>query len=145
MPLDDLVFLSATDTTIGFVSQNRKILNRIKARPSSKPYIVALPSFSILKERIRVPRVHRKRVRSAVRQSFIFPNGTSFRIIRDARHLLLLKRLGWAYSTSANPAGKPYDPDFADAAADIVVEPLNSPRSPSKIFRLGKRKIRRIR
>ena len=141
----ETVILSSTDTTVGFLSQSAERLNRIKKRPIDKPYIIALPSLRMLQERVRIPKAHKKRLRNSQRQSFIFPDGRSYRIVRDPRHLLLLGRLGWAYTTSANPAGKAYDPVFATLTADIIVEPLYFRHPPSRIYRLGKKKIRRIR
>ncbi|WP_457607832.1 Sua5 YciO YrdC YwlC family protein [Nitratifractor sp.] len=141
----ETLFLTATDTTIGFLCQNAERLDRAKGRPSGKPYITALPSLRALRSRTRIPKAHRRRVRRAKRQSFIFPDGRSYRVVRESRHLLLLRRLGWAYSSSANPAGAPYAPHFAYEAADIVVEPLGTPGAPSEILRLGKKRIRKIR
>ncbi len=36
----------------------------------------------------------------------------SYRVIQDKHHLLLLDRLKWAYTTSANLSGETYDEDF---------------------------------
>ena len=141
----ETVFLCATDTTIGFLSQSRTSLDRIKNRPDGKPYITVLPSLHALQVRLRTPKRYHRRIRRSKRVSFIFPQGESYRIVWEPRHLLLLDRLGWAHSTSANPAGKPYDETFALDAADVVVEPLKSGRSPSRILQLGKRRIRRLR
>ena len=54
----DLVFLTATDTTIGFVSQNAQKLNSIKQRPHNKLFITTLPSLEKLNELTRVPPTH---------------------------------------------------------------------------------------
>ena len=139
------VILSSTDTTIGFLSPSRNALDRVKGRANTKPYITALPSLHSLRQRLRTPKSHHWLLRRARRTSFVFPNGESYRIVRDSRHLLLLRRLGWAYTTSANPAGKPYEEEFARDAADLVVEPLEIQHPPSRILRLGKRRIRRLR
>ena len=145
MSLDDLLFLTATDTTVGFVSRSSRRLDRAKRRPPSKHYIRVYPSLTAVVRNHRVPAAHRRRVRLSNRKSFILPDGFSFRIIRDSRHLLLIRRLGWAYSSSANLSGAPYDESYARTAADIVVEPLGTPASPSRILRLGKRRLRKIR
>ena len=139
------LFLTSTDTTVGFLSQDPAILDRAKGRPAGMPYLRVLPSLSALRERTRVPRSHRRRLRRAVHTTFIFPGGDAYRIVRDLRHLLLLERLGWAYSSSANPSGGAYDEAFARSCADIVVEPLRLARPPSSIYRLGRHKIRKIR
>jgi len=142
----ELVYLTQTDTTIGFVSQNSHQLDSIKQRPNHKRYITALPSLHTLKSHTRVPNIHKNRVRRAKHSTFIFTNMNSYRIIRDRYHLLLLDRLGWAYTTSANPSNKPYDEKFATKSADVIIS-SNHPNStnPSSIYRLGKNRLIRVR
>ena len=53
--LENLVFLTTTDTTIGFISQNSTKLDRIKNRPPHKKYIKAINSLKTLKQHTRVP------------------------------------------------------------------------------------------
>ncbi|WP_292664407.1 Sua5 YciO YrdC YwlC family protein [Nitratifractor sp.] len=141
----ETLFLTSTDTTVGFLSQSAEVLDRAKGRPTGMPYLRVLPSLAALRERTRVPLSHRKRLRRAARTTFIFPKGDAYRIVRDRRHLLLLERLGWAYSSSANPSGGTYDEAFARACADIVIEPLRLTHPPSRIYCLGRHKIRKIR
>ncbi len=139
------VFLTQTDTTIGFVSQNSDRLNEIKQRPKDKRFIKALNSFDTLNAMTRVPDIHKKRVRRAEKSTFIIKDA-SFRVVRDSHHLLLLNRLQWAYTTSANLSGKEYNEEFALQNADIIVYPLNEKRSKaSQIFRLNAKKIKRLR
>ena len=116
----DKVFLTQTDTTIGFVSQNADKLTQIKQRPPHKHYIKALPSLNTLKSFTRVPDMHKNRIRRAKKTTFIMPNRHSYRVVQDKHHLLLLKRLGWAYTTSANLSSEAYDENFAKKNADIV-------------------------
>lgn len=141
----DKVFLTQTDTTIGFVSQNAKKLTHIKQRPPHKHYIKALPSLSMLKSFARVPANHKNRVRRAKKTTFIMPNGFSYRVVNDTHHLLLLNRLGWAYTTSANLSSEAYDEDFAIKNADIVITPLKQTCSASIIYKLGKFTFKRMR
>ena len=143
--LKDNVFLTATDTTIGFISQNAAKLTTIKARSPYKHYIKAVNSLSTLRHITRIPTIHKKRVRRAKRTTFILPNGHSYRVINDAHHRLLLDRLTWAYTTSANISGKPYDPQFAKEAADILVFPLANRSDASTILKLGTTHYKRIR
>jgi tRNA A37 threonylcarbamoyladenosine synthetase subunit TsaC/SUA5/YrdC len=139
----DTLFLSSTDTAIGFLSKSKTRLNLTKQR-SGKEYIMALASLKELKA--KVPKPHRKRVRRAKRVSFILPGGFSFRIVRDKEHLLLLERLKWLYTTSANLTGKGYDEEFATSKADIIIYPLKQKSPPSKIFKLSKtKKLKKIR
>ena len=145
MTPDRLLFLTDTDTTVGFLSRDPEPLDRAKRRHGKKHYITALPSLRSLRDRARVPRPYRLRLRRSRKESYILPSGRSYRIVRDSRHLLLLKRLGWAYTSSANLSGAAYDEEYARRMADVVVEPLGAPRAPSRIYRLGRRKLRRIR
>ena len=143
--MQDKVFLTQTDTTIGFVSQNAQKLDQIKQRPPHKHYIKAVNSLHTLQTFVRVPQAHKNRVRKAKKTTFIMPSGESYRVIKDKHHLLLLDRLKWAYTTSANLSGEVYDEAFARGAADVVIEPINESGSASKIYKLGKHTLRRIR
>jgi len=143
--LNDLVFLTQTDTSIGFVSQNADKLTAIKVRPPHKHYIKAVKNLETLQKFARVPSKYKNRVRRAKTTTFILPSGDSFRVIKDKHHLLLLKRLDWAYTTSANLSGEEYDEAFARKAADAVIEPLSKNKQASKIYKLGKNAIQRVR
>ncbi len=145
MMFRDKVFLTQTDTTIGFVSQNAERLTEIKQRPPHKHYIKAVNSLETLKTFTRVPSSHKNRVRRAKKTTFILPDTYSYRVIRDAHHLLLLNRLTWAYTTSANLSDFPYNESFAKEAADVIITPLTATQQASQIFKLGKRKMKRIR
>ena len=143
--LQDKVFLTGTDTTIGFVSQSADRLSQIKARPAGKHYIKAINSLKTLKTFTRIPQMHKQALRRAKRTTFIMPDGNSYRIIKDAHHLLLLNRLKWAYTTSANRSGSGYDESFALSSADIIIAPLQERSQASKIIKLGKNRRKRIR
>ncbi len=143
--LKNKVFLTQTDTTIGFISQDAERLTQIKQRPPHKHYIKALPSLHALKSCTRVPNKYKNRVRKARKTTFIMPNGYSYRIVKNKHHLLLLNRVGWTYTTSANLSGKDYDEQFAQEAADIVIRPLKQKCSASDIYKLGKISLKRIR
>jgi len=139
------VFLTQTDTTIGFVSQNSEKLTAIKQRPHHKHYIKALPSLKTLKSFTRVPNIHKNRVRRSKKTTFIMPEGHSYRVVQDKHHLLLLNRLNWAFTTSANLSSEAYDESFAKESADIIVTPLKQKSSASDIYKLGKFTLKRIR
>lgn len=143
--LKDKVFLTQTDTTIGFVSQNTDKLTAIKQRPPDKYYIKAVNNLHTLQTFTRVPSSQKNRVRRSTKTTFIMPNGHSYRIIQDKHHLLLLDRLKWAYTTSANLSGHNYDENFAKEMADIVIEPLQENKQASNIYKIGKQSIKRIR
>ncbi len=143
--IKDKVFLTQTDTTIGFVSQNDERLTAIKQRPPHKHYIKAVNSLQTLKTFTRVPSLHKNRVRRAKKTTFVMPNTYSYRVIKDQHHLLLLDRLQWAYTTSANLSDQPYDETFAKASADVIITPLDQSNQSSTILKLGKHSIKRIR
>ena len=143
--LKDKIFLTQTDTTIGFVSQNSDKLTEIKQRPPHKHYIKAVNSLHTLKTFTRVPQKHKNRVRRARKTTFIMPNGHSYRVIQDKHHLLLLNRLKWAYTTSANLSNEEYNESFAREMADVIIEPIKETNQASQIYRLGKNTLRRIR
>jgi tRNA A37 threonylcarbamoyladenosine synthetase subunit TsaC/SUA5/YrdC len=143
--LSETVFLTQTDTTIGFVSQNASQLSAIKQRPPSKHYIKAIDSLAKLKTFTRVPQQSKNRVRRAKKTTFILPNGESYRVIRDRHHLQLLQRLKWTYTTSANLSGSEYEEKFAKQKADIIVTPLGSASGASHIYKLGKTQIKKVR
>jgi predicted aldo/keto reductase-like oxidoreductase len=73
------------------------------------------------------------------------PNGFSYRVIQDKHHLLLLDRLKWAYTTSANLSNEAYDESFAREMADVIIEPLNKNNQASQIYKLGNFSLKRIR
>ena len=143
--MKELVFLTQTDTTIGFVSQNAQRITQIKQRPPHKHYIKAVNSIHTLQSFTRVPQNHKNRVRRSKKTTFIMPNGESYRVIRDKHHLLLLDRLKWVYTTSANLSGEAYDEVFAREKADVVIEPIKETKQASKIVKLGKNSLKRIR
>ena len=140
------VYLTATDTTVGFISQNADRLDAIKGRPEHKHYIVALPSLRTLRSKTRIPLRHRNRIRRARRTTFVLPDGRSWRVIHDPRHHRIIQELGWAYTTSANRSGEAYDETWAREKADVVIEPLKASTSaPSTILKLGKNHILKLR
>lgn len=143
----DLVFLTQTDTTVGLLSQNAQRLSDIKKRPPHKHYIKAIASLKQLKAFSRVPQIHKNRLRRSQKTTFIFPNGESYRIIRDKQHLQLVEKFGWLYTTSANLSGREYDEEFAKSVADVIIEsPYKKSLNPaSSIIKLKHKKIVKIR
>ena len=141
--MDKRLFLTNTDTTIGFLSQSRERLDSAKIRTPNKVYIQALPSLKAIKK--RVPKKFRRDVRLAKKATFVLSKEYSFRVIKDKKHKLLIDRLGWAYTSSANKSGQEYNYNFAYSKADIVIYPLSAPKKPSKIYKLGKTKKKRLR
>jgi len=143
--LKNFVFLTQTDTTIGFVSQNSQKLTDIKNRPNNKHYIKAVNSLQTLKMFARIPNEHKKRVRRSSNTTFILPNTFSYRVINNSHHLLLLGRLKWVYTTSANLSHQAYDEVFCKEKADIIIEPLKKNKEASSIIQLGQSTMKRVR
>ncbi len=141
--MDKQLFLTNTDTTIGFLSKSKKRLDKAKERAANKEYIQALPSLKSIKK--RVPKKFRRQVRLAKKSTFILSKNYSFRVIKEKKHKLLIDRLGWAYTSSANQSGKEYNYDYAYQNADTIIYPLCKPQKPSSIYKLGKKKEKRIR
>jgi len=141
------VFLTSTDTTMGFVSQNATRIDTLKHRLSGKHYIIALPTLEALKTNARVPQKYKNHLRRGVKTTFILPNTHSYRIIKGTIHTQLLEQIGWVYTTSANLSGKGYDENFAKNRADIIVaSPITTiQNTPSKILKISNTKVRRVR
>jgi len=144
--MNNRLFLTQTDTTIGFVSQDASKIDRAKRRLPNKHYIRTVDSLNTLRSFTRVPTAHKNRVRRAKRTTFIMPNGRSFRVVKGSEHNLLLDRVGWFYSSSANLSGEGYDEVYAKEQAEVVVtSPMIQRGKPSKIYRLGMCRIFPIR
>ncbi|MDR1976554.1 MAG: Sua5 YciO YrdC YwlC family protein [Campylobacteraceae bacterium] len=140
-----MVYLAQTDTTVGFLSKDAKLLNAIKNRAADKPCIVCAAAFGELNT--RVPLKHKNLVRRAKKTTFILKNGFSFRLIKDGAHAAFLRKTGWLYSTSANITGGAFDVDFAKSKADIVIEDDRGlyESKPSMILKLGNKRVKKVR
>jgi tRNA A37 threonylcarbamoyladenosine synthetase subunit TsaC/SUA5/YrdC len=143
----DLIYLAQTDTTVGFLSQNMRKLNQIKNRDLDKPCIICLFSNHELKKRTRVPNFLKNRVRRAKKTTFLYPNEVAIRVVKNEKHSSYFKKFGWIYSTSANISSKNFNIEYAKEKADIIVEDERGffEAPPSSFFRVGKRKLRRVR
>ena len=123
--IKDLVILTQTDTTVGFVSQNGQKLGNIKSRDDSKPFIKVYDSLkTFLACANRVPHAKKNLVRRSKQTSFIIKN-KAFRISKIHLNSQLLRDLHWHYSTSANESSKNFDRDFCEDKADIIIEDKN--------------------
>ncbi len=144
--MNSTLYLTQTDTTIGFVSQNPSAIDKAKKRKPNKHYIKVVNSLKTLKTFTRVPNAHKNAVRRAKRTTFIMPNGLSFRVVKNTEHNLLLDRLKWLYSSSANLSGAQYDEEYAKQNAEVIVTLPNSKNGKaSTIYKLSQTNIRSIR
>jgi len=140
------IYLVQTDTTVGFLSQNKEVLNIIKGRKKSQKILREVDCLETLKEFVRVPNKFKKIVRNARKTTFIYLNGESFRIVKDDRHLEFLKKFKWMYSTSANITGCKFDEKWAREKADIIVEDREFfEGEASRIYKISREKIKKIR
>ena len=141
------IYLTQTDTTVGFLSRDFKKLNKIKKRNLEKKVLREVDGLDTLKNFTRVPNKFKKIVRRAKKTTFIYPNGNSFRVIKDETHLRFLKKFKWMYSTSANLSGKKFDKKWAINQADVIVENKNGffEGKPSTIYKINNFKIKKIR
>jgi tRNA A37 threonylcarbamoyladenosine synthetase subunit TsaC/SUA5/YrdC len=142
-----MVILTQTDTTVGFVSQNKQKLNLIKSRNSSKSFIKVYDSFrSFSQANIRVPHAMKNTLRRAKQTSFVIKN-KAFRVSFSHCNSQLLRDLKWHYSTSANESGKNFERGFCEDKTDIIIEDKkglheNSSSTILKINNIKKVKIR---
>ena len=140
------LYLTQTDTTIGYVSQDPNKIDKAKQRKPNKHYIQVVNSLETLKTFSRVPNKHKNRVRRAKRTTFIMPNGLSFRVVTDTEHNLLLDRLGWVFSSSANLSGAEYDETYARDNAEVILSfPKARNGKASTIYKLSQTNMRLIR
>lgn len=140
------LYLTQTDTTIGFVSQDASKINIAKKRLPNKYYIRVVNSLETLKTFTRIPQKHKNRVRRARRSTFIMPYGESFRVVKGTKHNLLLDRVKWLYSSSANLSGAEYDECYAKDNAEVIVSFSNKYEGKaSRIYRLGHTIVKTIR
>ena len=140
-----MIYLAQTDTTAGFLSQNLNELNLIKNRPLNQPCVITTAKFAILKNFARVPNKFKNLVRRSRKTSFIYPNKKAVRVVRDHAHSEFLDKIGWAYSTSANLHGSKFDLNFAKSKAHKIIDDKFFTSNPSKIFKISKTKIKKIR
>lgn len=147
MLYSQLVYLVQTDTTAGFLSQNSKALAGSKHRNQKQPFISCVDSFYTLKEFTRVPSLFKRRVRRSQKSTFIYPNDKAIRVVKDSLHVEFLQKLHWSYSSSANFTKKRFQMEYAKKKADIIVEDTRGffEDTPSKIYKIYKTKLRRLR
>ena len=143
--MNKYLYLTQTDTTLGFVSQDAPKIDKAKKRLPNKHYIRTVDSFKTLKSFTRIPTQHKNLVRRAKRTTFII-NKESYRVIRGTQHNLLLNRVGWLYSSSANLSGAGYDEGYAKEMTEVIISsPSETRGNASKIYKLGTKIIHKIR
>jgi tRNA A37 threonylcarbamoyladenosine synthetase subunit TsaC/SUA5/YrdC len=145
--IKELVILTQTDTTVGFLSQNLRKLQEIKQRPKSKPFIkVYKDLYSLSLSNIRIPNTQKSKLRRAKKTTFIVKN-IAFRIAQSKLHSTILDSSEWYYSTSANESGKKFIREFCEEKSDIIIENFDSLHegSASRLYKINNKKRVRLR
>jgi len=141
-----MIYLAQTDTTVGFLSENKEELLKIKPR-NKKPFLLTTTTFKTLKKLARVPKIYKKMVRRAKKTTFIYPNKKAIRVIKDSEHQKFLKEFDYLYSTSANKTSKDYEEEFAKRVADVIIEDYRglSQKKASSLIKLSKDVKKKLR
>jgi len=143
-----LVYLTQTDTTVGFLSQNDKKLSSAKQRDSKQKTLQVVNSYGTLNKFVRVPKKYKKLVRRAKTTTIIYPNKLAFRVVnKDSSHQNFLQKFQLMYSTSANKTKNDFDEKYAEKNSDIIVYTKNDflEATASSIYKMNKTKLKRIR
>ncbi|WP_314301211.1 Sua5 YciO YrdC YwlC family protein, partial [Campylobacter showae] len=98
-----------------------------------------------LKNLARVPAKFKNLVRRARKTTFLYPNGTAVRVVKECAHEEFLSKFDWLYSSSANLNGQSFDEEWAKAAVDEVVDQNFSQNASSKIYKISKTSLKRLR
>ena len=140
------VILAQTDTTVGFLSQNKTRLNEIKSRPQSKQFITIYDSFKTLVKEKRVPQSKKNFIRRSKKTTFIVKN-KAFRVVKSKLDSAYIKQYSWGYSTSANKSNEDFDRSFCEDKADIIIEDKESlfQGKASKLYKINNFKVKRLR
>lgn len=138
------IVLTQTDTTVGFISQDKDKLYNIKSRSTNKPFIEVYSSLA--ENNLRIPSKRKNLIRRSKKTTFIVKN-KAFRIANTSLNSQILRNLKWNYSTSANESGKKFNLEFCEDKADIIVEDKSGLKenSSSSLFKINNIKIVRIR
>ncbi len=144
----DLIYLVQTDTTVGFSSSNEEKLSLVKKRPTNQKILQTIDSFCTLKQKTRVPKKFRKKVRKSKKTTFIYSNENAFRVIdsNDKFHSFISK-FALLFSTSANLTKNSFEYEYALKKANIIVFTKDGflQKDASSIYKINNKKILKIR
>lgn len=137
--LSGWVALAQSDTTVGLLSQEPTGLNRLKGRRADRALIVTVRDFGVLKGQLRTPPSCRSAIRRMRRTTIIYPQKAAIRVVHGD-HARMLERIGWCFSSSANPTGGAFDESWAKKQANLwCLSPKGfESKQASKILRLSK-------
>lgn len=143
-----MLFFAQTDTTAGFLSTNPNEILAAKKIPKSRPILQEVDKIARIREISRIPKCISPMIRRAQKTTFIFPNTRSFRLISESSlHFNVISRFKILFSSSANITGGEFSEDYALKNASVVIKDERgfAKRAPSRIFRVKKDKLKRIR
>jgi len=143
-----LIYLTQTDTTVGFLSDNDKKLSGAKQRDPKQKTLQVLSNYKTLNRLVRVPKKHKKFVRRAKTTTIIYPNRLAFRVVDlDSGHQNFLQKFNVMYSTSANKTKNTFNLNYAVENSDVIVYSKEnfSEKKASSIYKINKNKKKKIR
>ena len=143
-----LIYLTQTDTTVGFLSTNDKKLCGAKQRNTKQKVLQVVCSFKSLNKLVRVPNKHKKFIRRAKTTTIIYPNKLAFRVVsNNSSHQNFLQKFNVMYSTSANKTKNNFNEKYAMNNSDIIVYSREYfvEKQASSIYKINKQKIKKIR
>ncbi|MGK0255961.1 MAG: tRNA A37 threonylcarbamoyladenosine synthetase subunit TsaC/SUA5/YrdC [Arcobacteraceae bacterium] len=143
-----LIYLTQTDTTVGFLSQNDKKLCSAKQRDQKQKILQVVDKYSTLKKLVRIPQKYKKFIRHAKNTTIIYPNKLAFRVVSSqSNHQIFLRKFKTMYSTSANQTKNNFNEVYAKENSDICIYTKNSftEMKSSSIYKINNIKIKKIR
>lgn len=140
-----MIYLAQTDTTAGFLSKDLKALNLLKKRPIAQPCLITTAKFSQLQMLVRVPNRYKNLIRKSKKTTFLYPNLKAIRVVKWHKHEKFLLKFDWLYSTSANLHNKKFNESWAKSVANVVVDNKFYECQSSKIYKISKSRIKKIR
>jgi len=140
------VVLIQNETTAGLVCRSETVLGQVKPR-QGKHFLATVPTLAQLREEVRVPDRWKKWVRRGKKTTFIYSKNSAVRVIFSGSYHDFLIQFGKCFATSANAPGETFDREWGWQKADWIVEREEGIREgkPSKVVRLGKKAVRRLR
>jgi len=143
-----LIYLTQTDTTVGFLSSDDKKLCGAKQRDSKQKILQVVSNYKTLNNLVRVPKKHKKFIRRAKTTTIIYPNKLAFRVVaQNSSHQNFLQKFNVMYSTSANKTKNTFNENYAINNSDIIVYTKENfvEKKASSIYKINKQKIKKIR
>jgi len=143
-----LIYLTQTDTTVGFLSNDDKKLSGAKQRDNKQKILQVVSNYKSLNNLVRVPKKHKKFIRRAKTTTIIYPNKLAFRVVNsNSSHQKFLQKFNVMYSTSANKTKNTFNENYAINNSDIIVYTKENfvEKKASSIYKINKQKIKKIR